>query len=231
MHTGFLTVEGEKMSKSLGNFITLKQSLSQFSPNAMRMFYLQAHYRSPLDYDEDALQAAGESVERIFNSMGLMREIEANRMDAEDADFRKESDGFIAGFHSALENDFDTPAAFAALFGLLRSTNTHVEKDAVDHGQLDKVLKSLEDIIWILGFQEEKSGIAGREDALKKLASGFGVAENEPEKMLDALVSLREECRKSKNYQKADEIRLALSGLGISLEDKKSGAGPRRKVK
>ncbi len=231
MHTGFLTVEGEKMSKSLGNFITLSESLSRFSANAMRMFYLQAHYRSPLDYDEDALQAAGESVERIFNSLGLMREIESDRMDVEDAHFREESDGFIAGFYSSLENDFDTPAAFAALFGLLRSTNTHVEKDAVDHAQLDKVLKALEDIIWILGFKEEKSGMEGKADALKALAAGFKINESEPEKIVDAMVSLREGYRKEKNYEKADEIRLALSNLGIGLEDKKSGAGPRRKVR
>jgi cysteinyl-tRNA synthetase len=231
MHTGFLTVEGEKMSKSLGNFITLKQSLSRFSPNALRMFYLQAHYRSPLDYDEDALQAAGESVERIFNSLGLMREIEEGRMDAEDAEFRKETDALVAAFHSALDSDFDTPAAFAALFGLLRSTNTHVEKGAVDHAQVDRLARALEEMIWILGFREEKAGVADKGDALKKLAVGFGISEADPEKIVDALVSLREECRKNKDYKKADEIRSALSGLGISLEDKKSGAGPRRKVK
>ena len=231
MHTGFLTVEGEKMSKSLGNFITLKQSLSQFGPNALRMFYLQAHYRSPLDYDEDALTAAGESVERIFNSLGLIREIEEGRMSAEDEAFRSESDGLVKEFHSAMEDDFDTPRALAALFSLLRSANTHVEKDAVDREQLDKVRNELEGIIRILGFRETKSGVGEKAEGLRLLAAEYGVKESEPGKIIDALVSRREEYRKNKNYQKADEIRLRLSTLGVTLEDKKSGAGPRRKVK
>ena len=232
MHTGFLTVEGEKMSKSLGNFITLRQSLSEFSPNALRMFYLQAHYRSPLDYDEDALNAAGESVERIFNSLGLIREIEEGRMSVEDEAFRSESDGLIKGFYAAMENDFDTPSALAALFSLLRATNSHLEKGAVDDTQLERVRKELEGMIWILGFREAKSGLEGKKEKLAAIASEFGIKESEPEKITDALVALRESLRKGKDYAKADEIRSRLSELGIVLEDKKSGgAGPRRKVK
>jgi cysteinyl-tRNA synthetase len=232
MHTGFLTVEGEKMSKSLGNFITLKQSLSRFSPNALRMFYLQAHYRSPLDYDEDALTAAGESVERIFNSLGLMREIEEGRMSAEDGAFRSESGALIREFYSALENDFDTPRALAALFSLLRSSNAHLEKGEVDDAQLDKVRGEIEGMVWILGFREEKSGLEEKKEKLAMAASEFGIKESEPGKIADALVALRESLRKNKDYAKADEIRARLSELGIVLEDRKSGgAGPRRKVK
>lgn len=229
MHTGFLTVEGEKMSKSLGNFITLKQSLSQFSPNALRMFYLQAHYKSPLDYDEDTLRAAAESVERIFNSIGLIREIEQDRMSKEDIEYKEESDRLIAKFYSSMENDFDTPEALAALFSLLRTTNAHLEKPAVDHSQLDKVRKELEEIVWILGFKEEIPGLASKTEGLLKLAGEFDIEEADPEKILDALIELREELRRKKEFAKSDRIRAELKSIGIILEDKE--AGLRRRVK
>jgi len=233
MHTGFLTVEGEKMSKSLGNFITLRQSLSQFSPNALRMFYLQAHYRSPLDYDEDALVAAGESVERIFNSLGLIREIEEGRMSADDEGFRSESDSLAGEFYAAMESDFDTPRALAALFSLLRLANAHLEKDAVDSHQLDKVRQELEAMVWILGLKEGEGGLAEKAEGLRKLASEFGIRESEPGKIVERLIAMREELRKKKEFQKADEIRARLKEAGVVLEDKAGvgRAGPRRKVK
>ncbi len=236
MHTGFLTVEGEKMSKSLGNFITLRQSLSEFRPNALRMFYLQAHYRSPIDYDEDALQAAGESVERIFNSLGLLREVEEGRMDAADEGFREESGKLIAAFYSAMDDDFDTPGALASLFGLLRVANAHLDKEAVDHAQLDRVRRELEGIVWILGFREEESAVEEKAEALEALAREFGVGiggrgAGNAGKIVDALVSLREELRKKKEFARADAIRGKLAEAGVVLEDKKAGAGPRRKVR
>jgi len=229
MHTGFLTVHGEKMSKSLGNFVTLRQSLDMFSPNAIRMFFLQAHYRSPVDYDEEAIEAAGESVERIFNSMGLIRELEEGRMAQEDPAFREESDRLIGKFHSAMENDFDTPEALASLFGLLRLTNAHLEKSEVDRNQLERVMKAIEEMVWIFGFIEEKPALDEKSSALSKLAEEFGISESSSEKILHALISLREEWRKKKDYQKSDLIRAKLNAIGISLEDKQ--AGHRYKVK
>jgi cysteinyl-tRNA synthetase len=223
MHTGFLTVEGEKMSKSLGNFITLKQSLSQFSSNALRMFYLQAHYRSPLDYDPEALAAAAESVERIFNSIGLIKEIETDRMSKDDPTFREESDKLISKFYQSMEDDFDLPQAFSALFSLIRLTNAHLENSEVDHTQLDKISKELEDIVWILGFKEKKPGLFGKEDELRELAHEFGIEESEPEKILEALIALREEYRAKKEFEKSDSIRADLRSIGIILEDKEEG--------
>ena len=229
MHTGFLSVHGEKMSKSLGNFVTLKQSLSMFSPNAIRMFFLQAHYRSPVDYDEEMIEAAGESVERIFNSMGLIRELEEGRMDEEDPAFREESDRLIRKFHSAMENDFDTPEALASLFGLLRLANAHLEKSEVDSSQLGKIKKAIEDMIWIFGFIEVMPALEEKSPELLKLAREFGIKENTSDKILGALIHLREESRKRKEYAKSDLIRSKLDAIGISLEDKQ--AGQRYKVK
>lgn len=233
MHTGFLTVEHEKMSKSLGNFITLKQSLQKHSPNALRFFYLQAHYRSPLDYEEDVLEAAGESVERIFNSVGLVNETLAGpKPDGEDAGFREETDSLIAKFRSSMEDDFDTPNALAALFGLLRAANAHLSKDKLDRKQLEKVRDSVGEMLWILGLEEEKRSIGDKLDALTSLLSELGVQEKpgSAEEALEKLISIRDEARSSKDYAKSDMIREKLLGMGVVLEDKAKG-GIRWKLK
>lgn len=223
MHTGFLTVAGEKMSKSLGNFITLRQALSKSSPNALRLFYLQAHYRSPLDYDEDAIEAAEESVERILNSLGLIRE-SLDGQDQPDQEFRTRSGELIELFHRNLDDDFKTPEAIAALFSLLRLANAHlsVKKDA---RQLEKVYRSLGEMLWILGIEEEKKGLEGKAQAIGALALELGIQPSEtPEKSLEAVISARDQARKDKDFKRSDDIRSRLKRLGITLEDKAGGS-------
>jgi cysteinyl-tRNA synthetase len=225
LHTGFLTVGGEKMSKSLGNFITLKQALSKSTPNALRLFYLQAHYRSPLDYDEDKLQAMEESVERIFNSLGLIREIDAEGGSHDDATFRAKSDELIAAFHSHMDDDFNTPDAIAALFSLLRLANSHMSAGKPDRKQLKEIGKALDDMLWLLGLVERKPGIESRKDAIFAFLRELSPAEapESAEEALDALVRIREEARKAKDYKKSDAIRARLKEIGVVLEDKPGG--------
>jgi len=225
LHTGFLTVGGEKMSKSLGNFVTLRQALSKTSPNAMRLFYLQAHYRSPLDYDAENMAAMEESVERIFNSLGLVREI-CGKQDPghKDGEFRKKSDGLVAAFYAQMEEDLNTPEAIASLFGLLRLANSHIESRAPDREQLLKVKAAIEDILWILGLEEEAKGLDDKADALIAFAGELGIpAVTEACQALEAIVEEREKARKSKDYKKSDNIRAKLKEMGIVLEDKAGG--------
>ncbi len=231
LHTGFLTVGGEKMSKSLGNFITLKQALSGTDPNALRLFYLQAHYRSPLDYDEDAIEAAGESVERIFNSLGLIREIDTSvKSGHADHEFRKRSDELIARFHSDLEDDLNTPEALSSLFSLLRLANAHLGGN-VDHAQLEKVRLSLADMLWILGIEQKEAGIAGKLDALNSILEALGGARAESaEAALGELIKMRDSARAAKDYRRSDDIRSRLKEIGIILEDKASAGGVRWKL-
>ncbi|MFZ5500462.1 MAG: cysteine--tRNA ligase, partial [Candidatus Micrarchaeota archaeon] len=220
LHTGFLTVDGEKMSKSLGNFITLKQALSQFEPNALRLFFLQMHYRSPLDYNEDSIRAAGESVERIFNSLGLIRETIASTEDGgPDAEFRAKSDELIEKFRKDMENDFNTPEAIASLFNLLRLSNSHLSGKP-DKEQLTKVAKSIESMIWVLGLVERRSDLDGKTDALLSLVRKLGGGAASPEEALEKLVAMRDDARAKKDYKKSDLIRERLKGIGIILEDK-----------
>ncbi len=230
MHFGFLTVEGEKMSKSLGNFVTLAQALSRSSPNALRLFYLQAHYRSPLDYDEDVLDSMEESVERIFNSLGLIREIDTTKGDRHrDEEFRKKSDALIADFHACMEDDLRTPEAIASLFNLLRIANSHIS-GRIDHEQLRKVSDSLSGMLWVLGLEEKKAGLDDKAAALSALLLEFGApAAGSAEAALEALIRMRDEARAKKDYKKSDAIRARLKEAGILLEDKAAAGGVRWK--
>jgi cysteinyl-tRNA synthetase len=221
MHTGFLTVDGEKMSKSLGNFITLSQSMHSISPNAHRLFFIQSHYRSPVNYDEEALLAAEESVERIFNSIGLMFEEISEQKNKKDPEYRKKSDQLVADFYSAMDNDFDTPSALSALFSLLRLTNTQIEKSAIDHEQVKKVAEAVRAMVWIFGLKEQKISIEDKSDALKKLAKEFGISSTGKGAgaLLELFIKERENMRKKKDFKKADSVREKLGALGILLED------------
>jgi cysteinyl-tRNA synthetase len=221
MHTGFLTVSGEKMSKSLGNFTTIRQALGVSSPNALRLFYLQAHYRSPLDYDPDKIQSMEESVERIFNSIGLIAEVISKGGSGKDYAFRQKSDELIKSFYDEMENDFNTPRALAAMFSLLRLANSHLKNP--DNQQLAKVKKSLEDMLWILGIEEVKSDLGSKTDAIEALAKELGAEGSGPDEVLDSLIKMREDARKNKDYAKGDLIRSKLKEIGIIIEDKPDG--------
>ncbi len=222
MHTGFLTVNGEKMSKSLGNFITIDEVLSKYEPNAVRMFFALAHYRSPIDYNEDQIEAAGESAERLLNALGLINEkLEAKRKAKTDKEFRKTTDEMIANMKTAMENDFDTPTAMASLFELVRESNSQVTKKETDCEQLTKIKEELEKILWILGIEENKANVENKKEELVKLLTEFSAEkEDSPEKMIEILIELRNSARKKKDFKTADEIRKKLNAIGIALEDK-----------
>jgi cysteinyl-tRNA synthetase len=224
MHTGFLTVNGEKMSESLGNFITLKQALLNSSPNALRLFYLQAHYRSPLDYDEEKLQSMEESVERIFNSIGLIKELGDEGVSKPDEEFRKRTDELMESFYTYLDDDLKTPEALASLFSLLRIANSHLSSQQHDKEQLSKVRDRLEEMVWILGLQERKRDVESKRGDVLKILEELGMDKpSTAEEAIRSLILKREESRKAKDYATGDMIRDRLKGIGIILEDKPEG--------
>ncbi len=227
LHTGFLTVEGEKMSKSLGNFITIRDALSQNSPNALRLFYLLAHYRSPLDYSKESIDSLEESVERIFNSFGLLKEKIANTKSSShsDKDFRAKSTELIKYFYSSMENDLNTPEAIASLFNLLRLSNSHCDSKSLDLEQLKIVVSSIEDMLWILGLKEQSNSIDDKFDSLCALLLEIGINSKpkNADEAMKLLVEKREDSRKNKDYKTSDAIRDGIKKIGIILEDTKSG--------
>jgi cysteinyl-tRNA synthetase len=223
MHTGFLTVNGEKMSKSLGNFITIADVLNKHEPNAVRMFFALAHYRSPIDYNEEQIEAAGESAERLLNGLGLIREcISEKKVQKKNDGFRKNTDTLIEKMNSAMENDFDTPTAIANLFNLVRESNAHMNEKNKDYEQLGKIGAEIEKMLWILGISERKADASRKIDALKQILSelGEGKTPETAEKMMERAIELRNDARKKKDFTKSDSIRKKLGEIGIILEDK-----------
>lgn len=223
MHTGFLTVSGEKMSKSLGNFVTLKDALNKNTAQALRLFYLQAHYRSPLDYDTEQINAAEESIERIFNSYGLLKEAINKEDKGVDIEFRNKTSEFLLEISNHLENDFNTPEAIASLFGLLRITNSHAAGVKIDKETIIELIKKLDEILWIFGLEEKQNIISAEKliELLEKL--GVKSSENNSEKLMEEIIKLRIEVRNKKDYKKSDQIRDLLKEAGITLEDTPNG--------
>ncbi len=239
LHTGFLTVDGEKMSKSLGNFITVKEAADKFSANAIRLFFIQTHYRSPIDYSEEQLSAAEESVERIFNTLGLMKEIgkdgKANK------EFRSETKDKIQEFYKNMDSDFNTPDALAALFDLLRIVNTHIASKNIDSEHVNELIKELEKILRIFGLEEKKDNLENKLNEIKKVFEQVGLIQNlaggpagiddnidyskkySSEEHLDLIIKIRDALRLKKKFKEADLVRAKLAEIGILLEDKEKG--------
>ncbi|MCK4319785.1 cysteine--tRNA ligase [Candidatus Micrarchaeota archaeon] len=225
MHTGFLTVDGVKMSKSLGNFITIRDALEKTTPNALRLFFLQSHYRSPIDFSMERIKAAENTIHGVFNTLERMEEEKENQKDEE---FKKETTLLLDGFFNHLENDFDTPNAFSAFFELLTKINSHIEKDKVDIEHLSFLKQELSGILFnILGFKREEKNIESLKKDLFNLLMQVEkdkADENlSAEEVLNLLIKAREDARNSKNYELSDKIRAELKNIGIQLEDS-SGA-------
>ncbi len=225
MHTGFLTVKHEKMSKSLGNFITLKDALSRHSSNALRLFYIQTHYRSPLDYEEHLVTSSEEGVHRLFNSMGLIKDALAS--DKEDLgydSFRKESDAIITSFYESMDDDFDTPQALASLYNLIRQTNAHISGERIDRNQLKKIVEILERMFWIIGLEEERKPLEEKKEEILGILGEFSLeGASSAKEGLERIIDIRETARKEKDYDRSDRIRSMLSEIGIILEDDSGG--------
>ncbi len=197
MHNGFVQLGGEKMSKSLGIFVTLKQALSRYSPEAIRLFILSSHYRSPLNFSEEGVAAAERGVERLRQ--------------AALADPARGEGGAPAGidaaavrrlFVEAMDRDFNSPQALAALFDLVRDINRALDQGA-DVVPAQQVLREL---CGVLGFSFQAAQI----DLAAK-------------PFIDLLVSLRTQLRQEKQWQLADRVRTSLKELGVILEDTPQG--------
>lgn len=211
MHTGFLTVNGEKMSKSLGNFIVLRELLQKYPPYALRLFFLQSHYRSPVNYSEDAISAAQTTAERMFNFLDKAGELPKSG-GMENAQLRAKLQEETDSFYSAMGNDFDTPSALSHMFGIMTECFSEMHKPEPDFQAISDAAEDFRKMMWILGLEAEK----------KKISP-------EKEKEINALVQEREQARKEKNFKRSDEIRALLSGMGILLED--TAEGPKWKAK
>ncbi|MFH1958578.1 MAG: cysteine--tRNA ligase [bacterium] len=193
LHNGFVTINKEKMSKSLGNFFTLRDIYKDFSPQTVRFFLLSQHYRSPVDFSPDNLRDAGRSLERVNRIFEVTPLVESS------GKIEKSADEIFNKFIEALCDDFNTSSAFSHFFALVKLFNRTRAKI---------VLEKLEETDKILGFLH-----------LEKKQKVLKVSEKE----ILGKIKEREEARKSKNYKEADRIRTELLEKGVCLEDTSEG--------
>ena len=202
VHVGFIRVDQEKMSKSLGNFFTIREVLTQFPPEVLRYFLLSSHYRSALDYSLDSLKGAQLALERLYTCLRNFA------LPTKPSDHSQQiNNEYTELFFKKMDDDFNTPEALAVLFELVRDINRLREVDAVKSEQLVVSLRYLAGLLGLL-----------KDDPEQFLKSGLNVNEAE----IDALINDRNRARENKQWAEADRIRKELIAKGIILED---GAG------
>ena len=223
IHNGFVNIRSEKMSKSLGNVLNIRDILAQVHPEALRLFLFSSHYRSPLDYSENSIREASVGLERLYGAMaslkGLLRSGGTGR------DLPDELIGISDRFSEAMDDDFNTPRCLAILFDAARAIN----RMSSDSGSLPESTPSREllsevdavivrlsrDILGLLQEDPETFLETLRRSAAKHLKIG--------EDMIRDLIVQRASARKQKDFQRADQIRNDLASQGILLEDGPSG--------
>jgi len=231
MHTGMLLINGEKMSKSLGNFFTLKEVLDKYPADAVRLLMLQTHYRSPLDFSFDRLDGAVGTLERIRGTVANLRwAAESAPQDGElnDADraLGAEIDKATAEFTRQMDDDFNTAGALAAIFGLVTAANTYLADVGEDTSTAVALRASdaLVELLGVLGVESVRPAETALPHELVDLASKeAGYAGDDPEVAADVLVAARAEARTAKNWAVADAIRDGIAALGLVVEDTAAG--------
>lgn len=210
MHNGYINIDNEKMSKSLGNFITVHDILKELDPNVLRFFMLSVHYRGPINFNRELVNAAATSLDRILNAYNeaLERVDKAINTDKDNSEIEFVQDNLKA-FEAAMDDDFNTANAITAWHELATRLNKYMRRDATNKDILNAYI-----------------------DAYKSYSEVIGITLEQDELLLDeeieALIEEREAARKEKNFERADEIRDELHEKGIILEDTKDGVKYRR---
>lgn len=205
MHNGFLNIDNKKMSKSLGNFFTVREIADKYDLQVLRFFMLSAHYRSPLNFSAELMESAKSGLDRIHNSYDNLMYLYENAStdEADESEYKEEVDKYIKKFEEAMEDDFNTADAISAVFELVKYINQNVGDNTAKN-----VLK-----LFI--------------DNLSMLCDILGIILKKEEKLLDAdiekMIEERQQARKNKDFATADRIRDELLSKGIVLEDTREG--------
>jgi cysteinyl-tRNA synthetase len=222
LHNGLLQLGTEKMSKSLGNLITIKDALQKYSSDDLRIFFLSGHYRSPITYSTEIVEGAGRGAERLRQAA-----FAEAKEGAREGNLPVET--YKQRFIEAMDDDFNSAQAIAVMFDLVRDINRSIEAGAsAVAGQ--QLLKELADVIGLTLKAPDKSLAKLRGEKLDRLIELItDISGKKPELTLDAegyinlAKGIRDALRKDKNFQKADEIRVKLEQIGIVLEDTPKG--------
>ncbi|WP_397309310.1 cysteine--tRNA ligase [Paenibacillus darwinianus] len=232
LHNGYIHINNEKMSKSLGNGITVQELLKRTKPNAVRYFMLSTHYRSPLNFNEETIAQAENSIERIANcaanlehrlkALGSLagKAVEAGEtacspaggLRTGDAELDARLTEIVERFHVKMSDDFNTPDAVTAMFDLVSEANHYLKREIVHGAALRTFIGLIAYLDGVLGFLPGSGAVEGLHDG-----------------QIDRLIEERNEARRAKNWARADEIRDLLAGEGVVLEDTPQGIRWRRK--
>ena len=207
MHNAFLNIDNRKMSKSLGNFRTVREISEQYDLQVLRFFMLSAHYRSPLNFSAELMEASKNGLERILNATDnlkhLIASVATEEMSAEEKEAFSKTDAYVEEFEKAMDDDFNTADAIAAIFELVKYANTTATAES------------------------SKEYLRGLLDRIEKLGDVLGLILDKKEELLDAdiekLIEERQAARKAKDFARADAIRDELLEKGIILKDTREG--------
>ena len=202
MHNGFLKINNEKMSKSLGNFFTVREISEKYPLQVIRFFMLSAHYRSPLNFSADLVEASKNGLERILTAVEKLKELKPAN-EGNDPAIEAELENFVKRYEAAMDDDLNTADAISVIFELIKYTNINVTNDT-PKATVDKALSTVEKLCDVLGIITEKE-----EELL--------------DSDIEALINERQAARKAKDFAKADEIRNKLADMGITLLDTREG--------
>lgn len=216
IHFGFLNIQNEKMSKSLGNFFTAREILKKYSAEAIRLLFAQTHYGGPLNFSDELLDSAVKGLERINNLVETVKERIAANTTGEKIEF--DFDKYYFGFESNLDDDFNTPKGVAIIFDFVKSVNTVISQneniDVSFYKDVKTFLeKTAQDVLGIVNFEKGNQ-------------MNFDSKESE---LVELLIEIRSDAKKNKNYALADMIRDKLSEIGFQLVDTKSGTTFKKK--
>ena len=202
MHNGFLKINNEKMSKSLGNFFTVREIAEKYPLQVIRFFMLSAHYRSPLNFSADLVEASKNGLERILTAVDRLKSISGTEGEVDKA-VADEMDAFVKKYEAAMDDDLNTADAISVIFELVKYANVNVTEESTK-ATVELVLNTVTKLCDILGIITEKK---------KEILDSD----------IEALIEERQAARKAKNFARADEIRDQLSDMGIILEDTREG--------
>lgn len=202
MHNGFLKINNEKMSKSLGNFFTVREIAEKYPLQVIRFFMLSAHYRSPLNFSADLVEASKNGLERILTAVDRLKSISGTEGEVDKA-VADEMDAFVKKYEAAMDDDLNTADAISVIFELVKYANVNVTEESTK-ATVELVLNTVTKLCDILGIITEKK---------KEILDSD----------IEALIEERQSARKAKNFARADDIRDQLSDMGIILEDTREG--------
>ncbi|MBD3225700.1 MAG: cysteine--tRNA ligase [Caldithrix sp.] len=212
LHNNMVTVEGTKMGKSLNNFVTVKDAFRNFPPLAVRFFVLNSHYRSPLDFSDDALKAAHKGLDRIHQTLTKILQTKGHE-GAPDDDLTIKIKNYLQRFTAEMNDDFNTPRAIAALFDFIKEINGFLQRDTISKATLENIRDTLEktagDVLGIL--PTDWSSLMD------------GASTDDLDVLLQLLIDIRKELRENKQFALADEIRDRLKTINITIKDTPQG--------